>query len=109
MALTLPSHHLIAQAVEVAALRGAETPDEAVQRALERLQGQLKRMIEANEILGRWRPNQAAPALEQLGLPRSTVARLITPTEHGDYGFKGKEIANVEAAIAALTAMRGVA
>lgn len=104
MALSLPSQSLITRAVELVSLHGSETPDEAVQRAVERLRDRLQRMKEANEILGRWRPNQAEPALEQLGFPRSTVARLVVPAEHGGYGFSPDELAELETAIAALAA-----
>jgi len=54
-------------------------------------------MRRANELLLKWRPNQAAIALEQLGFPRSTVARLTSPREGGLYGFTDAEIAEAEA------------
>lgn len=97
MSFTPLRKHLTPQAVEITSLRGLLPAPRPVQRAVERLQDKLQRMRDANEILKKWRPNQAAPALEQLGLPRSTVARLITPTHDGSYGFTESEIAEVAA------------
>ena len=97
MTFTPLRKHLTPEAVEITSLRGLLPASKPVQRAVERLQDKLQRMRDANEILKNWRPNQAAPALEQLGFPRSTVARLITPTHDGPYGFTKNEIAEVEA------------
>lgn len=97
MSLNVPTHHLTSEAVELDKLPGSGPAPRLVSRAVERLQDKLERMRRANEILKKWRPNQAAPALEQLGFPLATVARLITPTPHGLYGFAEYEIAEVEA------------
>lgn len=90
--------HLTLEAVELVQLPGLDpAQSEAIQRDVVRLQDKLERMRRANELLKKWRPIQAAPAIEQLGFPRSTVARLITPTQQGTYGFSEAEIALVEA------------
>lgn len=87
-----------ARAVERRALHGSGGPPEpAVASEVQRFRDRLERMRRANELLTKWRPNQAAPALEQLGFPRSTVARLISPAVEGHYGFTDAEIAEAEA------------
>jgi len=97
MSISLPTKTVTLEAVELNRLPGSDLAPEAAQRAVERLQDKVERMRRANELLKKWRPNQAEPAIEQLGFPRSTVTRLITPTQQGTYGFTEAEIAIVEA------------
>lgn len=67
-----------------------------------RLIERLIRMFEANAVLSRWKPNQAAPDLLKLGFPKSEVHRLTNPPEGCAVGFSKEEIESVRVSIAGL-------
>lgn len=107
MALTLPSQQIINRAVELASLHGSDDPAAAVERVVARLEDRLARMKQANELLRKWRPNQAAPALERI-FPLATVRRLVTPNDDGSFGFTDAELTSLMETIATLSGKPGL-